>query len=113
MVPLWCHCGAVIFRWRQCGGTVLILWCTVVTVRLYHGSTMAVLCSKCCVMLVYILLSLFGATVVPLWWICGHRATGRSTMVIVAMVVRWWRSGDTEVHFNGTVVMLGTVVALW
>ena len=63
-----------------------------VTVRFYYGSTMAVLCSKCGGTLVYILWSVFGATVVQLWEICDRRAT-----VEVLLSLRWWLSGDTEV----------------
>jgi len=66
----------------------------VVTVRLYHGSTMAVLCSKCGGTSVYILLSLFGAIAVPLWWICGHRAT---VEVLWPLSIWKYGGGDAEV----------------
>jgi hypothetical protein len=70
---------------------VLILWCTVVTVPLYDGSTMAVLCSICGGTLVYILRSLFGATVVQLWWICDRRAT-------VEVLLSLWEYGGGSMY---------------
>ena len=68
MAALWCHCGAVIVLWQKCGDTVLILWCTLVTVRLYYVSTYG---STVIEMWCYS----GGYTVVPLWWICDRRAT--------------------------------------